>query len=170
MAQREALSRGDIRRLLFWSERRRATVLASPGTSLREDKELSAELEALRSVSRLLGEAEIAISRRTALERERRRLEAAVQARTRRSPGNHQPREGEFDLDMLIDELGDSSLIELIEVDRVLHAVIVAGRQVRLRTVGSVPDQDIQMNPFLLLPLARRPPSPGDEPAPAHRP
>src|SRR5260370_19156061 len=115
MAQREALSRGDVRRLLFWSERRRATVLASRSTSLREDKELAAELEALRSVSRLLGAAEIATSRRNALDRERRRLEGAVQARTRRSPGNHQPQEGAFDLDMLIGELGDSSLIARIE-------------------------------------------------------
>ena len=113
LAQRDALRRGDVRRLLFWSERWRATALAARGAPLREDKELAAELEALRGVTRLLGTTEMAASRRNALERERRRLEAAVQARTRRSPGSHKPGEGEFDLDELFDELGGSTLIEL---------------------------------------------------------
>ena len=96
LAQRDALRRGDVRRLLFWSERWRATALAARSAPIREDKELAAELEALRSVSRLLGESEMAASRRHALERERRRLEAAVQARTRRLPGSRKPGEGEF--------------------------------------------------------------------------
>ena len=50
LAQRDALRRGDARRLLSWSERWRATALAAPSTPLRDDKELAAELEALRSV------------------------------------------------------------------------------------------------------------------------
>jgi hypothetical protein len=61
-----------------------------------EDKELAAELEALRSVSRLLQRrTEMPASRRNALERERRRLETAVQAPTRRSPGSRVRAEGE---------------------------------------------------------------------------
>ena len=84
------------------------------GAPLREDKELAAELEALRGVSRLLGATEMAASHRNALERERRRLEAAVQARTRRSAGSHKPGEGEFDLGALFDELDGSTLIELV--------------------------------------------------------
>ena len=83
-------------------------------------------------------------SRRTALERERRRLEAAVQARTRRSPGSRVQEAEEFDLDVLFDELGGSSLIELVEVDGVLHVITVADRRVRLHTVGSVPEDEIQ--------------------------
>ena len=50
LAQRDALRRGDVRRLLFWSERWRATALAAQGTPAGEDKHLAAELEALRSV------------------------------------------------------------------------------------------------------------------------
>ena len=50
LAQRDALRRGDVRRLLFWSERWRATALAARSTSSGEDKQLAAELEALRSV------------------------------------------------------------------------------------------------------------------------
>ena len=136
LAQRDALRRGDVRRLLFWSERWRATALAVRSTPLRGDKELTAELEALRSVSRLLGETEMAASRRNALERERRRLEAAVQARTRRRPGSHETGEGQFSLDELVDELGPSTLVELVTVDSVLHAVVVKGGRVRLHTVG----------------------------------
>jgi tetratricopeptide (TPR) repeat protein len=163
LAQRDALRRGDVRRLLFWSERWRATALAARSTSPRGDEELAAELEALRSVNRLLGETEMAATRRTALERERRRLEAAVQARTRRSPGDHRPGDGKFDLDDLFAELGPNTLIELVTVDSVLYAVVVAGRRVRLHTIGSVPEREVQMNRFTLRRLARGSPYPGAE-------
>ena len=169
LAQRDALRRGDVRRLLFWSERWRATALGARSTPLREDKELAAELEALRSVSRSLGETEMPAARRNALERERRRLEAAVQARTRRLPGSRRLGEGEFDLDGLFDELGPNTLIELVTVDSVLHAVVVAGRRVRLHTVGSVPEREVEMNRFVLRRLANGRPHPGDELVLKHR-
>jgi tetratricopeptide (TPR) repeat protein len=169
LAQRDALRRGDVRRLLFWSERWRATALGARSTPLREDKELAAELEALRSVSRSLGETEMAAARRNALERERRRLEAAVQARTRRLPGSHKPGEGGFDLDGLFDELGSNTLVELVTMDSVLHVVVVADRRVRLHTVGSVPEREVQMNRFVLRRLAHGRPQPGDELVLKHR-
>ena len=169
LAQRDALKRGDVRRLLFWSERWRATALAARSTPSGEDKELAAELEALRSVSRLFGATEMAASRRNALERERRRLEAAVQARTRRLPGSHKPGEGEFDLDGLFDELGPNTLIELVTVDSVLHAVVIAGRRVRLHTIGSVPEREVQMNRFVLRRITGGRPQPGDELSLKHR-
>jgi tetratricopeptide (TPR) repeat protein len=163
LAQRDALRRGDVRRLLFWSERWRATALAARGSSARGDKDLAAELEALRAVSRALRETEMGAARRTALERERRRLEAAVQARTRRSPGDHRPGDGKFDLDDLFAELGPNTLIELVTVDSVLYAVVVAGRRVRLHTIGSVPEREVQMSRFTLRRLARGSPYPGAE-------
>jgi CHAT domain-containing protein len=163
LAQRDALRRGDVRRLLFWSERWRATALTARSTPLRDDKELAAELQALRSVSRLLGDTEMAAARRNALERERRRLEAAVQARTRRLPGRHEPGEGQFNLDELFDELGPATLIELVTVDSVLHVVVVADRRVRLHTVGSVPEREVQLNRFVLRRLAHGRRQPGDE-------
>ena len=170
LAQRAALRRGDVRRLLFWSERWRATALATRSTPAAEDRELAAELEALRSVSRLLSrDTEMAAARKNALERERRRLEAAVQARTRRRPGSNQPGEGEFDLDELFAELGPSTLIELVTVDNVLHAVVVAGRRVRLRTLGSVPEREVEMTRFVLRRLARGRVQPGDEVVFKHR-
>ena len=169
LAQHDALRRGDVRRLLFWSERWRATALGAQSTPLREDKELAAELEALRSVSRSLGETEMAASRRNALERERRRLEAAVQARTRRLPGTRKPGEGAFSFEELFDELGENNLIELVTVDDVLHVITVRGRRVRLHTVGSIPEREVQMSRFMLRRLAHGPPRPGDDLVLNHR-
>ena len=169
LAQRDALRRSDVHRLLFWSERWRATALAARSTPFRHDRQLAAELSALRSVIRLLGTSEMPAPRRTALERERRRLESAVQARTRRSPGSRVQEAEEFGLDTLFDELGGSSLIELVEVDGVLYVITVADRRVRLHTVGSVPEDEIRMNRFLLRRLARSLPRPGDEQSLAYR-
>jgi CHAT domain-containing protein len=169
LAQRDALRRGDVRRLLAWSERSRATVLASRGAPARHDRELVAELSALRSVTRLLAASEETGPRRNALEREQRRLERAVQARTRRLPGTGRPGAGAFDLGALWDELGETTLIELVEVDGVLHAIVAANRRVRLHTVGSIPDREVQMTRLTLRRIAHRPPRPDDERVLAHR-
>jgi tetratricopeptide (TPR) repeat protein len=169
LAQRDALRRGDVRRLLYWSERWRATALATRSAPTGEDKELTAALEALRSVSRLLGDTEMAVSRRNALERDRRRLEAEVQARTRRLPGSHGPGDSQFDLDELFAELGPGTLIELVTVDGVLHAVVVTDRRVRLHTLGAVPEREVEMTRFVLRRLARGRVQPGDELVFKHR-
>ena len=169
IAQRDALRRGDAHRLLRWSERWRATALATHNTTLRHDRELAAELSALRNVTRLLETVEMAAAGRHALEREQRRLEAAVQARTRRSPGSPVQDAGQFDLDALFDELGGTTLIELVEVDGVLQAIVVADRRVRLHPVGPVPEREVQMSRFVLRRLAYGPPRPGDELVLAHR-
>jgi len=178
LAQRDALRRGDLRGLLSWSERWRATALAFPGAPPLRDRELVAELSALRSVNRLLGTGELSVARganglgdgrRHALERERRRLETAVQARTRQSLGQRVREAGGLDLEALFDELGDSRLIELVEIDRVLHVIIVADRRLRLHTVGSVPENEVRMTRFTLRRLAYGPPRTGDEVTLTHR-
>ena len=169
LAQRDAVRRADARRLLLWSERWRATALAVPGTPTRHDRELAAELEALRSVSRLLQSGEMAAARRNALERERRRLEAAVQARTRRSPGgagratSPGPGTRDFDLDELFAELGETRLVEIVYVDGVPHVIVVAGRRMRVYPVGGDPRPEVQLNRFVLRRLAHGPPRPGDD-------
>ncbi|HEY8114442.1 MAG TPA: CHAT domain-containing protein [Actinomycetes bacterium] len=155
LAQHEALRRGDGRRLLFWSERWRATTLAARSTPLRHDQELVAELSALRHVTRLLALGEMPAPGRSALERERRRLEAAVQARTRQAPGSGVWEVGELDFGALCAELGDRTLIELVEVDGVLHVITVADRRVRLYTAGRVPVREVQLSRFVLHRIAR---------------
>jgi tetratricopeptide (TPR) repeat protein len=178
LAQREALRHGDVRRLLLWSERWRATALAFPSAPPLRDRELVAELSALRNVNRLLGTSELSArrgasepgdSRRHTLERERRRLETAVQARTRQSLGKRAREPGGLDLEALFDELGESSLIELVEVDHVLHVIIAADRRLRLHTVGSIPGNEVRMTRFTLRRLAYGPPRTGDELTLTHR-
>jgi CHAT domain len=181
LAQRVALRRGDAQRLLLWSERWRATALAVPSTPTRHDRELAAELEALRSVSRLLQSGEMAAARRNALERERRRLETTVQARTRRAPGgagrassprpDGSPRPGvrESDLDELFAELGETRLVEIVYVDGVRHVIVVAGRRIRLYPVSGDPHSEVRLNRFVLRRLAHRSARPGDERLLPHR-
>src|SRR5262249_23176502 len=139
LAQRNALRRGDGRRLLFWSEQWRATTLTARSTPLRPDRGVAAALWAPRDGTRLLAMGEIPGPGRSGLEGERRRLEAAVQARTRRASGSGVREAGELDFGALYAQLGDRTLIELVEVDGVLHVITVADRRVRLRTVGRVP-------------------------------
>jgi tetratricopeptide (TPR) repeat protein len=169
LAQRDALRHGDVRRLLHWSERSRATTSSSRSAPARHDRELVAELSALRSVTRLLDASEEAGPRRSALEREQRRLERAVQARTRRRPGSGRPEAGAFDLGALWDELGEATLVELVEVDGVLHAIVAANRRVRLHTAGSMPDREVQMSRLTLRRMAHRAPRPDDERVLAYR-
>jgi tetratricopeptide (TPR) repeat protein len=157
LAQRDALRSGDAHRLLAWSERWRATALAPRGGPHGQDRELVAELTALRSITRLLEAGGAGGARRSTLERERRRLEAAVQARTRRSPGSGGAGTGNFDLETLFEELGGTRLIELIEADGVLHVITVADRRVRLHMVGGLPEREVEMNRFMLRRLAYGP-------------
>jgi tetratricopeptide (TPR) repeat protein len=173
LPQREALRRRDARRLLFWSERWRATALVSREAGPTLDRQLEAALSALRSVTRLLAGDEGTASGRSALERERRRLEMAVQARTRQLPaacGDRQP--GRLDLGALIDELGVSTLIELVEVDRVLYAVTIINRQIRLHEIGAmlVAEREVELSRFTLRRLAsNRSLRPDDKVVLAHR-
>jgi tetratricopeptide (TPR) repeat protein len=152
LAHRQALRRGDARRLLVWSERWRATALAVPPVRPPDDRELAAELSALREVVRLL-EAARAEGRSTAVhERERRRLEQSVRARTLRTLGTAGPQAERFRLDELVAGLGETRLVELVEVDGVLHAIVVVPGRVRLHTVGALRDaeREVELARFVL--------------------
>ncbi|MDR2984136.1 MAG: CHAT domain-containing protein [Nocardiopsaceae bacterium] len=170
LAQRQAASNGDARRLLYWSERWRATALSYRNPQISDDEELAASLSALRSVTRLLGGNGAPQSSRAALQRERRRLELAVQARTRQLPDSHAQYLERFDFDELAAELGDSCLLELVDVDGILHVVAVAGTRVRLHVLGTMPGREVDMCRFTLRRLAGRGgPRPGDDVVLEHR-
>jgi CHAT domain len=155
LAQREALRSGDARRLLYWSERWRATVLAARRVARRPDQELAAQLAALRGITRLVETAEeTGGPRRNALRQEQRRLEAAVQARTRHALGPGGRDAGVAGPGAVQDELGDGTLIELVAVDGELYAITVTGRRVRLHAVGPVPQHEVEMARFTLRRLA----------------
>jgi tetratricopeptide (TPR) repeat protein len=169
LVQRDALKRADVRGLLLWTERWRATALASRGTHPKQERELAGELAALRNTTRLLEASDTAASRRPTLELERRRLEAAVLARTRRAAGSGSHAPGAFDPDALLDELGQTTMIELVAVDDVLHAIVIRDGRMLLHTVGRVPEREVELSRFLLRRLAHGRLRPGDELALAHR-
>jgi tetratricopeptide (TPR) repeat protein len=141
LALRDALRRDDARRLLVWGERWRATALSVPPVRPPEDEQLLGDLAALRDVVRRLdGQPD------AALEKERRRLEKAVRDRALRAQGRPL-RDGtvRFDLDELTDALGETVLVELIDVDDVLHAVVVRDGKVSRHTVGPLPTAAVEV-------------------------
>ena len=134
LALRDALRRDDASSLLVWGERWRATALTVPPVRPSDDEQLVGDLAALRDVVRRLD-----AQRDAALERERRRLEKAVRERALRAQG--QPLSGSttrFDVEELVGALEETVLIELIEVDDVLQAVVVRDGTISRHTVGPV--------------------------------
>ncbi len=153
LAQREAVRRGDGRMLLRWSERWRAGALAVPPVPVVEDRELTADLAALRGVVRDLS----AAPGDPALEERRRGLEESIRARTRRTVGVHPPDVSPADLATLHDGLGGHRLVELTSVDGILWATTMIERRVRLHRVGPVDAavREIELARFTLRRLAR---------------
>jgi tetratricopeptide (TPR) repeat protein len=154
LAQREMLRRDDTRGLLRWSERWRATALTPRGADSVDDPELATDLAALRAVSRMLETDGSSAGRRVALERSRRRLENDVRARSRRVTGDASNRAERFDLTGLVEALGESALVELVEVDGVLHALTVSGGRVRRHAVGPMPHDEVEAARFALRRIA----------------
>jgi len=136
MVLRHAVRRRDARLFLEWSERWRGTVLRVTPVRPPPDSDLVAELAALRHVAARLDSAPDSRTVAPLLHRERRRLEAAVRQRVLRTPaaatGNAEP----FVTGDLLEQLGDTDLLELTDVDGQLYAVTVTGRRLHLKHVG----------------------------------
>ena len=136
MVLRHAVRRTDARLFLEWSERWRATMLRITPVLPPPDSDLVTDLAALRNAVTRLDRARDGRAAVPALERERRRLEAAVRQRVLHTPalapGHTQP----FIMEDLLDELGDTDLLELADVDGQLYAVVVAAGTLHLRRVG----------------------------------
>lgn len=136
LALREALGRDDARALLTWAERWRATALTVPPVRPPGDEQLISDLAQLRDVVQRLESTPEPI-RPPSLERDRRRLEAAVRDRALRAHGNDSGQSGgRLDLAELQEELGDTALVELIDVGGTLHAVVAAGGELARYEVG----------------------------------
>ena len=146
IAQREAMRRNNPRLLLAWTERWRATALGHGLMAPPHDQERIAELAALRAVTRMHDEERTARGTSVvALNRERRRLEHAVRARALRTQGSRTTERQKFDVDELIAALGDTRLVELIEIDGTLHLITIVDRRIRRHALGSMPATDVGM-------------------------
>jgi hypothetical protein len=136
MVLRHAVRRGNARLFLEWSERLRATVLRVSPVRPPPDSELVGDLAALRTVAARVDSLPANHSATLTLRRERRRLEAVVRQRVLHTPalgaGNADP----FVTADLVEQLGDTDLLELTDVDGQLYAVVVTGRRLHLVHVG----------------------------------
>ncbi|HEV7713384.1 MAG TPA: CHAT domain-containing protein [Asanoa sp.] len=166
IGQRDALRRCDPRMLLLWSERWRAGALAPAAVRPPDDKELAADLVALRAVVRGLDAAGAAGTPTARLDQERRRLEAAIRARSRRTAGTSGPEGPELSragLAGMLAEFGDRVLVELVALDGELFAVTAVGRRVRTHLVGplSAALREVELARFMLRRLAHGRARPG---------
>jgi hypothetical protein len=136
MALRHAVRRGDARLLLTWSERWRATVLRVTPVRPPPDSDLAADLAALRNVVARLDSAPDGPVTTPALQRDRRRLEAAVRQRVLHTPAAVASDAEPFVTADLLEQLGETSLLELTDVGGQLYATAVTGGRLRLQHIG----------------------------------
>ncbi|MER7226563.1 CHAT domain-containing protein [Streptomyces rubradiris] len=138
LAQEVGLAQGSPRRLLAWSERWRATVLSAPPTRPPDDPALLSGLTAYREIAARAEAARMEGRPVPALEREQRRLEREVRSRTRHMGGAAAGAGYRFDVDRLLDRLGDGRLVELVVVDGRVHVLLCGQGRVRRFAGGSL--------------------------------
>ena len=142
LALGHAARTGDAARLLVWSERWRATALAVPPVRRDLDPDMTRDLAALRVVAARLNE-DPAAAAVPALRRERRRLEEEVRRRAMHRPGDGSGHGTLLRVAELRAHLGDSTLVELTEVEGQLYAVVVtADRPPVMHHVGDAGDAE----------------------------
>lgn len=122
------------RTLLLWSERWRATSLAQ--APVTPHGEVSPALARLRDSGRRIAEARAAGESTEILEKERRTLERKVRAEhhQRRAEGN--ARTKRFDPAELVAQVADGAFVELVDVDGILHVLVVSKGRVRRVIAG----------------------------------
>lgn len=137
LGARTALAIGDPRRLLRWSERWRATALASSEAAPRTDARTTVELAALRAEHRQLAEARAAGEPTDRIEARAARLEQQVRRRLLHATGSGET-SAALDVGDLVEVLAAeaTALVELTEVDGVLHALVAGRGRVRHVVVG----------------------------------
>jgi tetratricopeptide (TPR) repeat protein len=164
IAQRHAARAHRPRLFLAWTERWRATALTVPAVRPSADAELNSGLAALRDVTSRLEEARRQSMPTIAFQREQLRLEGAVRARSLRARGIADPGHRVVDIAALLDQLGSAQLLEIVDVDGILHVLTCGAGQVRQFTAGRISDaiRAADFARFALRRLARS--RPGNDP------
>ena len=137
-ALRQVVDGSDPRQLLAWSERWRAMTVDALPSRPPDSPQALADLGELREVSRMLTGGAADRSQAASLMRRQRALEAAVLANARQARAGSAagPVQG-FDLGRLFEALAGRQLVSVVEVDGVLHALLVSGRRVRRFHLGA---------------------------------
>ena len=162
IARRHALRARRSRLLLTCSERWQATALTVPSVRPSPDARLNTDLAALRAVTRRL-DAAAAGTAPTELKREQQRLEGAVRAHALRARGSPDYAGTTFSPAALLDQLGGTRLIEIVEIDGTLHVLSCGAGKVRQFAAGRAADaaRSAAFARFALRRLARS--RPGDD-------
>jgi tetratricopeptide (TPR) repeat protein len=140
LALRYAAGARRPRRLLAWSERWRATALAVPAVRPPAQTELSTDLAVLRQVTSRLERARRQGMPAGGLEREQLRLEAAVRASALRAGAAADTGQGPVSVAGLLDQLGAVRLVEIVDVDGLLHVLVCEPGRVRQFRAGLAED------------------------------
>ncbi|WP_239151749.1 CHAT domain-containing protein [Virgisporangium aurantiacum] len=159
---RLALSAGRPKPVLWWAERCRAASLRTPPTRPPDEAALAADLAELRHVVAAVDEHAGEPARVAGLLRQQRALEDRVRRRSWHATGAGGPTDGTGDLTELSTVLGDATLVELVELDGSLIAVVVTGNRYHwqdLGPAGAVTDE-LEALRFALVRVVRRHGSP----------
>ena len=137
LALRHAARSASTRRLVVWGERLRAGVVAVPPVRPPDDAAFRAELTAVREVTRRLDRARAKGQPVAALEREQLRRERAVRAAAHRVHGrNPGQTPGDISVSALLDLLGASRLLHILDIDGHLTVLVCGAGRVRRFDVG----------------------------------
>jgi hypothetical protein len=137
IATRHVAGRGIASQLLMLSERWRATTLTAAPVRPPDDSDVARDLSALRDVTARISEAQASGTAIPSLEREQSRLEASVRQRMLRTSGaGGSATRARLDVAQRKTKFGDTTLLELVEVDDVLHVVTVDNQRTKMHTVG----------------------------------
>jgi tetratricopeptide (TPR) repeat protein len=153
-----AIEDGNAERVLDWAERWRAGSLRLRPVRPPDDARLATSLTELRAVVGELDEAALTGRSTIRLHARQAALEEAVRSRARHASGVMaafaEPAPRAADLKRAV---GDHALVEIVDDDGTLHAVVVVGGRVRLRRLGSASEaaSELEQLRFSLRRLAR---------------
>jgi CHAT domain-containing protein len=155
---RISVGSGDSERVLTWAERMRANALRLPRVHAAPDADLRAQQGELRQVAARVRDLQDRGRPARGLVARQAELEASIRARTRRARGERSrtmltpPTRG------AARALGTRALIEYVELDGALHAVVMVGGRRALHDLGEAASaaRELEWLHFALARLTRR--------------
>ena len=146
----------DPANILAWAERLRSNALRVPAASPSADRRLRHEQGELRDLDRALHRAEKDGKAARALGSRRAELESSVRTHARLLPGKSDARTTQLDEAAATQALGDRALVEYVELDDRLHAIVLSQGALTLHDLGEVDvSADLEWLRFALRRLAR---------------
>jgi tetratricopeptide (TPR) repeat protein len=140
--------------VLAWADRWRSLSLEAPPVRPPDDAGLARDLAELRRVSAEIRETTLAGADSGALARRQEQLEAGIRHRHRLARGEGGRQSPPLELPAVRRRLGRRTLVEFVDLDSELYAVVLGGRRARLHALGSLESALIEKD-FLTTSLRR---------------